>query len=423
MSRRGLFSTILLAACLTFTAASCKTTKPSSNQSASGANRNQSTNGASPVKVGKWVAQWHSPAATAVPTAYQALYAYSCICAVSTEVVFAAGDMPFGNQRIGVFVRTTDGGKSWTETRLERPEMKVARINALHFINATTGWLAGLTDKQEIVVLKTVDAGAHWEALKVNFKQVPTAIFFVDENTGWLGGIPLVKEDGKSSSGKAKKARGSKSGGSTAETDNDADNEIGPTDLLVTYDGGKNWQSQRRLPVGLRDIQFLDNSTGWVVGQRGAIYKTTDGGRSWDTQRSELEPGVGSMVDLTGEGSKKFNLEGVSFVNSETGFAVATNDDRDQGRVLGTSNGGAAWAKKLIGADEGYRDVYFTNANEGWIIPLYGKYIYYTVNGGQYWNSEAIQADQEVFLFRIHGVDATHVWAAGGAAIYHRVVE
>ena len=233
----------------------------------------------------------------------------------------------------------------------------------------------------------------------MNFKQLPTAIFFVNETTGWLAGIPVVGEDAE-----------------------EAD-EIGPTDLLVTYDGGKTWQSQRRLPVGLKDIQFLDPNTGWVVGQRGAIYKTTDSGRSWDTQKSELEPGEGSRVDLIGEGSKKFNISGVYFSDANNGFVAAINDDRDQGRVLGTTNSGATWSKKLIGGDYGHRDVFAINAKEAWAIPNYDRYIYYTADGGQYWNSEFVQADQEVFFFRIHGIDATHIWAAAGGGIYHRVVE
>jgi photosystem II stability/assembly factor-like uncharacterized protein len=390
MNRRKLLVLALFGVFLTFTASNCQTKNQNSNQAASAPPK---------AKTGQWVAQWRSPAAKEVPGSYLTLYSYSCIFAVSADVVFAAGDIPAGKQRVGIFVRTSDGGQTWTETRIERPDMSIERINALHFINPTTGWLAGATGKQESVVLKTTDAGASWEVAKVNFKQVPTAIFFVDENHGWLAGVPLVKDDEEEAL------------------------EIGPSDLLMTSDGGKTWQSQRRLPVGLNDIQFVDRTTGWVVGQRGAIYKTTDSGRTWDAQKSELEPGEGSSIDLVGEGSKKFNMVGVSFIDANNGFAVALNDDRDQGRVLGTTNSGVSWAKKLIGADEGYRDIFALNANEAWVVTNYGRYIYYTVDGGRYWNSEFVSADQDVFFFRIHGVDARHVWAAGGGAIYHRLVE
>ena len=415
MNRQKLLLIALFGLFFTLTASSCQTNKPNSNQQASPPPK---------AKAGQWVAQWRSPAAKEIPGAYLSLYSYSCICAVSENVVFAAGDIPApGNKRIGIFVRTNDGGQTWTETRIERPDMSIARINALHFINTTTGWLAGVTAKQESVVLKTTDAGANWEVAKVNFKQLPTAIFFVDENHGWLAGIPFVDDDDEGAP-QTKPVKGKAEKGKSAK-DEDAEeaSEIGPSDLLMTNDGGKTWQSQRRLPVGLNDIHFIDQTTGWVVGQRGAIYKTTDSGRTWDTQKSELEPGEGSAIDLVGEGSKKFNMLGVSFTDANNGFAVALNDDRDQGRVLGTTNSGAPWAKKLIGADEGYRDIFAINANEAWVVTNYGRYIYYTADGGRYWNSEFVIADQDVFFFRIHGVDATHVWAAGGGAIYHRVVE
>jgi photosystem II stability/assembly factor-like uncharacterized protein len=390
MNRRKLLVIALLLSFLTFTASSCQTNNQNSNQQA---------NSAPKAKVGKWVAQWRSPAAKDVPAPLLSTYSYSCICAVSADVVFAAGDIPAGDKRVGIFVRTSDGGQTWTETLLERSDMGITRINALHFINATTGWLAGYTAKQESVVLKTTDAGANWEATKVNFKQIPTAIFFVDENNGWMAGVPFVDDE---------------------EED---EIETGPSDLLMTNDGGKTWLAQRRLPVGLTDIQFTDQTTGWVVGQRGAIYKTTDSGRTWDAQKSELEPGEGSAVDLTGEGSKKFNMMGVSFSDANNGFVVAINDDGDQGRVLGTPNSGASWSKKLIGADEGYRDIFALNANEAWVVTNFGRYIYYTADGGRYWNSEFVVADQDIFFFRMHGIDATHVWAVGGGAIYNRVVE
>jgi photosystem II stability/assembly factor-like uncharacterized protein len=388
MSRRRLVAAVLLAAFFTFTASSCKT----SNQ-----NSNQQANNPPKAKVGKWVAQWQASGLKDVPLTYVALFSYSCISVVSADVIFAAGDIPAGNKRVGIFVRTTDGGKNWTETRIERPDIAIPVITAIHFINATTGWLAGLNAKDEGVVLKTVDAGANWEVSQLKSKQRPTSIFFVDENSGWLGGVPAL--------------------------DDDAPSENGPSDLLVTNDGGKTWAAQRRLPIGVKDMQFIDKTNGWLVGQKGAIYKTNDGGRTWDTQRSELEPGEGSSLDLTGEGSKKFGMGGVSFADANNGFAVAMNEDRNQGRVLGTGNGGTSWSKKLIGADEGYRDIFCISALEAWVVPNSGRFIYYTADGGRYWNSEPVTAAQDVPFFRIAGTDAMHVWAVAGGAIYHRVVE
>src|SRR5262249_17441249 len=151
------------------------------------------------------------------------------------------------------------------------------------------------------------------------------------------------------------------------------------------------------------------------------IYKTNDGGKTWETQKSELEPGEGAAVDITGEGSKKFNMQGVYFIDSQTGFATATSADLREGRVLGTVNGGATWSKKFIGSGEGFRDTFFLNASEGWVLSTNGRYIYHTVDGGRYWSGESISFDQDVPFFKIQGTDEKHIWAAGGGGIFFRL--
>ena len=85
MNCRKLLVIALLGAFFTFTASSCKTNTQNSNQQVTTAPK---------AKTGQWVAQWRSPAAKDVPGAYLAVYSYSCICAVSADVVFAAGDIP-----------------------------------------------------------------------------------------------------------------------------------------------------------------------------------------------------------------------------------------------------------------------------------------------------------------------------------------
>jgi photosystem II stability/assembly factor-like uncharacterized protein len=358
-----------------------------------------------PARQGHWVEQWRSPATKGAEGAALIRFSlYTCLSVVSSSVVFAGGDIPGpkgAGERVGVFVKTIDGGKTWTETTLDRPDMLITTINAIHFINPTTGWLAGVTSKMEGVVLRTTDAGVNWEATLVTIvKQVPTTIYFIDENRGWMGGTFPVGED-----------------------DDEEEMEGKPTDLLFTSDGGKTWVAQRRLPITVLDISFIDNNTGWLTGYKGAIYKTTDGGLSWNQQRSELELGEGSSLAIVGEGSKKFKIYGVHFSDADNGFAVAISGDTKEGRVLGTTNGGDSWAKKLIGGDEGFRDVFSLTALEAWVVTNYGRYIYHTVDGGRYWSSEPVTFDQDVPFFDIQGADPAHVWAAGGGGIFTRLMD
>lgn len=387
---------LLLLLALIFTASTCNKTATQNN--------NQQNVNQPPMKAGKWIPQWRSPAARA-EGAYLPAFTYTCLAVLSPSVVYVAGDIPKGeNSRVGIFTRTTDGGATWTEAELTRPDMNIIRINAMSFVSQTTGWLVGFNSKNEGIVLKTIDGGATWDATKLPLKQTPQTVYFTDENTGWIGGTSLTPDE-------------------QGEEEDKLDFEGDPSDLLMTTDGGKTWQSMRRLPISISDIFFLDKTTGWMSGQKGTIYKTTDAGRTWNTQKSELETGEGAMIDVTGDGAKKFRIIGIHFSSPEDGFAAAISGDNKEGRVLATVNGGASWAKKFMGGDFGFRDVFFINGKVGWVLPDYGHYIYYTVDGGSRWLSEVLPFEQDIPFFRIQGADEKHVWAAAGGAIFFRTEE
>src|SRR5205085_9506851 len=109
---------------------------------------------------------------------------------------------------------------------------------------------------------------------------------------------------------------------------------------------------------------------------------TTDGCVTWDRQKSELEPD--EPVSLPGsEGAKLFKMVGISFPDADHGYVAARASEEDTGRVIGTSNGGATWAKQGRITDAGARDVLFINANEGWILTDKGSYIIHTVDGNK----------------------------------------
>ena len=61
-----------------------------------------------------------------------------------------------------------------------------------------------------------------------------------------------------------------------------------------------------RADARLADVSFVDPLNGWAVGDRGAIWHTDDGGRSWQLQQS----GVSCP------------LESVFFIDAETGWAA-----------------------------------------------------------------------------------------------------
>jgi photosystem II stability/assembly factor-like uncharacterized protein len=369
---------------------SCKSSQKNSNQK--GANE-------SAAKPGRWVAQYRSPASLKYTGGNLAVFYYSGISIVSPNVVFVCGDTPSTgpvDERVGVIIKTTDGGQSWSEKPVQIPGMQIAAVNSIHFVSPDTGWAVGADSAQDGIVLKTTDGGSSWSATRLTQKQVPTTVCFADADNGWIGGAtpPPGQEEGIG----------------------------GPSSILATTDGGRTWQSQNNIPISIYRVFFIDRTNGWAGGSKGAIYNTTDGGRTWDTQRTEIEAGDGP-VDLRGEGVKLFAIRGLQFLDKDNGFAAATATETQAGRMLVTSNGGASWRRQWLVQGAGVRDVFFLTPNEGWALTDDSQYIYHTLDGGRTWLSEPRVFEQDVTLSRLAGADAGHIWAVGGGAIFYRVTE
>jgi photosystem II stability/assembly factor-like uncharacterized protein len=384
-------------------------------------NSNQQTQTLSASKA-RWVAKFRSPSSRAATGVGLATFMYSSISMVSPLVIFAAGDMPHpakpGGERVGVVVRTTDGGGSWKEFLIEHPEATIPVLNAIHFVSPTVGWIAGADAGRSGVVLKTTDGGESWAFTRLPFKQIPTSLFFVDEQTGWMGGVSASNDDEESEKPAAKqKSRGSKANPTSGVEE---ESEGGASDLLFTDDGGRTWRSQRRLSVSIVDIFFLDRMNGWIAGYNGSIYRTTDGGRSWDAQKSELETPA-DIPNLPQFDSARYIIQGVSFFDAQNGFAAAANLDGEAGRALGTSNGGAVWSQKWIVPDSGVKDVAMISPSEAWaIVHANNGYVYRTVDAGRSWLAEPVEFEQTPPLFKL-AAKGSDVWLAGGGAIFKRV--
>ena len=72
----------------------------------------------------------------------------------------------------------------------------------------------------------------------------------------------------------------------------------------------------------LNSVQFLDDNTGYIMGEFGVVFKTTNGGANF---QASFIPGIGNITDM-------------HFITADSGFIVS-----DAGQVRMTDNGGTNW--------------------------------------------------------------------------------
>lgn len=104
--------------------------------------------------------------------------------------------------------------------------------------------------------------------------------------------------------------------------------------ILSTPDGGRNWH-QAAVPtrVTLTGVFLHDRSLGWAVGHDGVILRTRDGGETW------------TLLHVQGEEDRP--LLDVFFLDADRGFAIGA-----YGLFLATVDGGDTWEEKYVSEDD-----------------------------------------------------------------------
>ena len=117
----------------------------------------------------------------------------------------------------------------------------------------------------------------------------------------------------------------------------------------------------------LYDIEFLNEKTGWAVGDAGVVIKTTDGGANWiNIPNPSIQYG-GLMW-------------AIQPIDSEVVYAVAGYDF-----IMKTTNGGITWdvLSGVNGSISGYNGLYFLNRDTGWFLGSGNYKILRTFDGGK----------------------------------------
>lgn len=124
-----------------------------------------------------------------------------------------------------------------------------------------------------------------------------------------------------------------------AATSNRTMHAVGYGLIMKSTDEGNSWIISSITGDFFTGVDFVNNNVGYVVGEYGSVYKTENGGNSWQSCRT----GNSVFTD-------QMNLlRDVAFVDESTGFLVGTNN-----LIFRTTNEGKVW-KKITNLD-GYAD-------------------------------------------------------------------
>ena len=193
---------------------------------------------------------------------------------VNDSVVYAAG---WWN-----FLKTTNGGDNWISVFSGGPGMGMPALDAIFFINENTGWLGG-----QVVYLKTTDGGNSFID-SGRFEGLPMDIYFKNENEGIISGrfsfIYRTTNGGNDWIENRVIIKGSQYNFNKVSFINDSVGYVGGEIVFKTTNFGLTWDSVGSVPYGFEEsycIEFADEHTGYSGGTAGTLFKTTDGGGSW----------------------------------------------------------------------------------------------------------------------------------------------
>jgi photosystem II stability/assembly factor-like uncharacterized protein len=327
-------------------------------------------------------------------------------------------------EKEAALLRTTDGGRTWTDTTPPGASAEGVFGVALWPAGADGLW-AAVGGTSHLVLYHTEDGGAKWQATPVqtiytnNVPVRPVAFSFVDAKHGWL---MLSPDHGMNSM---------------------------PGELLATQDGGITWNEVAHDGSGLPfngQISFTNKTDGWLVGSettttRQYLYHTADGGRSWSKVDLPVPASVpgGSVNDIglptpfgsqmllpvtfevsgkgissggvyhSADGGVSWQFAGglipdpvlPTFVTAAQGFALSWNG------LYSTANGGASWKtvdagrlSLLVKGDFNPQQISFVSPTVGWVL-LHPKragetpQLLKTVDGGQSWTNLAASISQK----------------------------
>lgn len=204
---------------------------------------------------------------------------------------------------------------------------------------------------------------------------------------------------------------------------------------LRTNNSGQTWTQVAITGIDVEDIAFADALNGIMVGDNGSTLRTTNGGTTWSVVPSgqgqtlyTVAYGAAGVVYSAGRDGAvaRSTNGGVSWIPTIVGTtryrgsaAIGNNGwiVGESGAIIATTNGGTTWNSQASGTGSDLKGVFFLSATEGWIAGQ-NSTLLYTNNGGTTWTPR--NTGITVGLNSVFFLNANEGWATGNAGAIFR---
>lgn len=266
-------------------------------------------------------------------------------------------------------LKSDDGGATWF--RVYFPGKKDGETSAISFLNDKEGYVGSASGQ----LLFTADGGRTWEVrLQDNYTNF-RLLHFIDQKKGYAivgyGNLSQTLDGGRTWAPVSVAGMGWNTQAVNIFFVSDKKGFLVMTDnLYKTTDGGISWTIVQSVgSVYTAHIRFISATVGFLYGNFGVVYRTIDGGDTWEP--NYYTASLGHIVGM-GQASGQLFLASTSAYSYETGRAMAVSADE-----------GLNWSSVYQYGEGFISRIQFLTDSEGAILSPDG--ILHTEDGGISW--------------------------------------